>query len=665
MKFWTCWPRWEVISVTLSKLSLRNAKRQARDYLVYFATVVMAAALLYSFNGLVFSREIRQLSEKMDTLPLVIVLASIVVVCVFGWLVSYVTGFMLSRRSRELGTYILIGLTNRQVARLFFLENLSVGGMALALGLVLGGLLYQIFRAILFTMFGLPYHFAFARSLPAAGLTLLYFALIYLRALQKSQKRIRKMKIYGLIYFDRKNEGIVIQGGKKRRWIFTFSIVLGVAGTILLTAGTLVIGLIGAGCLIAALFGFFLSFASGVPAFFGKRPALKYQGANLLVFRTLASKLATMGTVMAVISMIFTATLIAEGSGLVINGISRGRAAENSCFDLYFGIEGTEQDPGPYLDYIAENIPVEKSVLYQIYLDTLPRIRDYVSSRAVYYHYNYNQDPILRWSDYAALRSIAGYPAAVPEPGRYLIHCMTYLEEPLRACGQPLTFGDVTLMPGSIYTEHFSQNFGVGNGYGYILVVPDEAAEALAVHHLAYAAQTSRPVSAAQYDALAGIAAREYDKQRNPSGYGFVTTKANEDAQAAVLTSLTVFPLFYLALALTMTAATILTIQQLSETDRYRRQFALLRKLGMARQEMARALGRQFAIYYAMPAAAPVLIAVPFILHMAQAPEPGIMTGINSPGCIVAISLGIFFLIYAIYILLAYTSLKRNVLPEL
>ena len=111
--------------MTLSKLSLRNAKRQAQDYLVYFATVVMAAALLYSFNALVFSREISTLSQSMAMLPMMIVLASIVVVCVFGWLVAYATGFMLQRRSRELGTYILIGLENKQVARLFFLENLA------------------------------------------------------------------------------------------------------------------------------------------------------------------------------------------------------------------------------------------------------------------------------------------------------------------------------------------------------------------------------------------------------------------------------------------------------------------------------------------------------------------------------------------------------------
>ena len=122
---------WEVISVTLSKLSLRNAKRQAKDYLVYFVTVVMAAGLIYAFNGLVFSKEVLELSASMSNLPAAIVFASIVVVCIIGWLVHYTTGFMLTKRSRELGTYILIGLEPKQVTRLFLMENLIIGSAAL------------------------------------------------------------------------------------------------------------------------------------------------------------------------------------------------------------------------------------------------------------------------------------------------------------------------------------------------------------------------------------------------------------------------------------------------------------------------------------------------------------------------------------------------------
>ena len=658
------WPRWGVMSVTLSELSLRNAKRQARDYLVYFVTVVMAAALLYSFNGLVFSQEIITLSKGISVLPLMIVLASVVVVCVFGWLVAYATRFMLLRRGRELGLYLLIGLENRQLARLFFLENLAVGGCALVLGTALGGLLYQAFRAIVLALFGLPYAFSFGFSLPALGLTVLYFALIYLFALRRSRKYIRRANIHDLIYVDRANEGMVIQTGTVRRWMFSFSIVLGVAGTCLLMAGGAILGVIGAGCVIAFLFGFFLSFASGVPAFFDRRPARKYRGQSLLVFRTLTAKLATMGVLMATISMIFTATLISEGAGLVFRGLFAGRAAENACFDLYIGAAGDGPVSRDYFDFIQDNISVEREMHYCVYQAEDSRVMDYVERMGEDYHRYFDRDPVLRYSDYAALRAIAGYPPVELKPGEYLIHCRAYLEKHLTGYTQPISLGGASLIPGGVHAEHLLQNYDTGNGARYILVVPDEAAEGLPVFHHAYAAKTAQPVTESQFDLLCDINYRLGEQNLLEPSYDEIHTRASEKAEEAAQTVLFVFPLFYLALALTMTAATILTIQQLSETERYRRQFQLLQKLGMDRREMAKALGRQFTIYYALPAVPPVLIGIPFILHLSRAPEPGVMVGMNSPGAIVAISLGIFFLIYAIYILLAYTSLRRNVLPQ-
>ena len=664
MKFWMFLPRWGVMSVTLSELSLRNAKRQARDYLVYFVTVVMAAALLYSFNGLVFSQEIITLSKGISVLPLMIVLASVVVVCVFGWLVAYATRFMLLRRGRELGLYLLIGLENRQLARLFFLENLAVGGCALVLGTALGGLLYQAFRAIVLALFGLPYAFSFGFSLPALGLTVLYFALIYLFALRRSRKYIRRANIHDLIYVDRANEGMVIQTGTVRRWMFSFSIVLGVAGTCLLMAGGAILGVIGAGCVIAFLFGFFLSFASGVPAFFDRRPARKYRGQSLLVFRTLTAKLATMGVLMATISMIFTATLISEGAGLVFRGLFAGRAAESACFDLYIGAAGDGPVSRDYFDFIQDNISVERELHYCVYQAEDSRVMDYVESMGEDYHRYFDRDPVLRYSDYAALRAIAGYPPVELKPGEYLIHCRAYLEKHLTGYTQPISLGGASLIPGGVHAEHLLQNYDTGNGARYILVVPDEAAEGLPVFHHAYAAKTAQPVAASQFDLLCDINYRLGEQNLLEPSYDEIHTRASEKAEEAAQTVLFVFPLFYLALALTMTAATILTIQQLSETERYRRQFQLLQKLGMDRREMAKALGRQFTIYYVLPAVPPVLIGIPFILHLSRAPEPGVMVGMNSPGAIAAISLGIFFLIYAIYILLAYTSLRRNVLPQ-
>lgn len=647
--------------MTYSKLTLRNAKRQAKDYLVYFVTVVMAAALLYAFNGLVFSQELQAISQMTEQLPLAIVMASVVVVCIFGWLVSYSIQFMLSRRSRELGTYILIGLENKQVARLFFLENLLVGGCALVLGIALGGLLYQALRAIVLALFGQIYHFSLVLSLPAIGLTVTYFVLIYLHALSKSRKRIRQMKIYDLIYFDRQNEGAIIQTSKKRQQVFTVSIILGIIGTGLLMAGDLLLGVIGAGIVIIFLFGFFLSFASGVPAFFDKQPARKYKGRNLLVFRTLTAKLTTMGIVMATISMIFIATIISEGSGLVFRGIFEGRADNYSCFDLCISVSGSEQDHTPYLNYIGGNIPVESDLLYSVYQGNNNQVSRFLEESAAQTKFlcYYDTDLILRYSDYAALRAMLGYPEVTLEPGTCLIHCMGYLESALKEYNIPITVGGTTLAPGGIYTEPLNQYGWDTNGGNFVLVVPDELAENQPMAHRIYCALTTHPVTTEQFEALRSIR-NDDTRPEHDTLHG----AADEQAEAAAQTAVLVFPLFYLALALTMTAATILTIQQLSETERFRRQFELLRKLGMQRQEMEKTLRNQFVIYYAMPALPALLIGVPFIFHLATLPEAGVMIGSNSPGVITGISLGLFFLIYAIYILLAHISLKRNVLSE-
>lgn len=653
--------------MTYFDLSLRGARRQARDYLVYFATVVLAAALLYAFNALVFTPAVRDLSSRLESLAVTIPLASAVVVCVFGWLVSYTTRFMLTRRSRELGTYLLIGLENGQVARLFFLENLAVGAAALVLGLLLGDLLFQVLWAVVLSLFGKPYRLSFGLSPAAAGLTLLYFALIYLFAQLRCRRRIRRMKIHDLVYFERRNEEAVLRTGRGRRQVFAGSVVLGLVGTPLLMVGDLVPGVVGAAFVIAFLYGFFASFSSGVSACFERHGTQKYRGQTLLVFRTLSAKLSTMGVVMATIAMLFTATLLTEGSGMIFQKLFQNRAERNACFDFLASTEDPEKPEYVWFrDYAASAFPLRASREYPLYRGETAEVTDYVAEHTEYFRY-YDADILMRRGDYDALREMLGYAPA--DAGRqYLIHCEPYVAEALRAWDRPLTLGGEELAFGGLYTEPFSQYLYNVNGQGCLLVVPDGAAEARPVSHTLFAAVTEEAATEAQCEAM-------WDRLRNagPMGSGAMSVgdfdltlycRTTDLAEAAAWTAMVVFPLFYLAMALTMTAAAILTVQQLSETDRLRRQFRLLRQLGMDRRDMERTLTRQLAVYYALPALPPVLIAVPFLLHMGSLAEPGILTGSSHPLVIAAAALGLYFLIYGVYVLLAYASLRRNVLPE-
>ena len=76
------------------------------------------------------------------------------------------------------------------------------------------------------------------------------------------------MKIYDLIYFERKNENAMIQKNGLQKKIFVISIVLGMIGTLCLMMRDLLLGIIGALCIIIFLYGFLrvflLAFQSGL-----------------------------------------------------------------------------------------------------------------------------------------------------------------------------------------------------------------------------------------------------------------------------------------------------------------------------------------------------------------------------------------------------------------
>ena len=69
-----------------------------------------------------------------------------------------------------------------------------------------------------------------AFSLEAVGMTLLYVLLVYLLALGRSRRRIRRMQIHDFMELDRQNENVVIRTSRRRRRVFVLSLLLGAVG---------------------------------------------------------------------------------------------------------------------------------------------------------------------------------------------------------------------------------------------------------------------------------------------------------------------------------------------------------------------------------------------------------------------------------------------------
>ena len=139
----------------LTKLSLRNAGRTWKDYLVFFVTLVLIAAIMFSFNGLLFDPDIRTLETDSYIIAVMLGIATFFILLVLAWLIQYMIRFMMKKRSREFATYLLLGMKRRQITHIFWGgESLALGAMAFLLGTIIGLFLRQFLFACFYTLIG-------------------------------------------------------------------------------------------------------------------------------------------------------------------------------------------------------------------------------------------------------------------------------------------------------------------------------------------------------------------------------------------------------------------------------------------------------------------------------------------------------------------------------
>ena len=84
------------------KLAIQNMKKSIRNYVIYFVTITLTAAMMYSFLALGFSKEVLSMSENMSVLTSGILGMSVLVALIASFVISYAIRFMLEERKKEL-----------------------------------------------------------------------------------------------------------------------------------------------------------------------------------------------------------------------------------------------------------------------------------------------------------------------------------------------------------------------------------------------------------------------------------------------------------------------------------------------------------------------------------------------------------------------------------
>ena len=198
-----------------SKLALKNVTRSLRDYSVYFLTLTFGVCIFYVFNSMDAQYVMESLKGGNNIARIIIQLIDVISVfvsVVLAFLILYANSFMVRRRKKELGTYLLLGMGTGAISGLLFLETLLIGLLSLGVGLALGVFLSQfisVFTASLFAISIPEFHFVFSPR--ALGKTVLYFGVIFLVVMCFNSLSVSRCKLLDLLQAGKRNQELKVK----------------------------------------------------------------------------------------------------------------------------------------------------------------------------------------------------------------------------------------------------------------------------------------------------------------------------------------------------------------------------------------------------------------------------------------------------------------------
>ena len=673
----------------LGKLSIRNAKRQAKDYIIYFITVAISVALMFSFNSIAVSEDIVELSSMMKAFSQSISIISFIIILVMAWLINYTMKFMLEKRSKEFGTYEILGIEKKDISNMFTLENIIIGILAFIVGILLGIVLYQLFVSIIMNIFNQPYEITINLNLLAVGITAIYFFGIFLLVLFNSRRKIKKTKVYDLLYAEKKNENNIIKKSRGNVFLFVVSIVLLVTALLIIkdsfynieeeTSATKVLSAII--MLIVGIYLFYISLSSFIVKRYLNNKKRKYKKDNMFLYRNLTSKINTISITMGTIALMFTIILIGGNVALLMNNMLNNEIDMGYPFEIM--ISTKDGDFSKYKKYIEENAKVIDMHEYQIYDIPNTGIHEALYDTIFDDRYFDDIDTVMSLTDYNRLREILGLEKLTLNDDEIIIQTMKTAENffveyvkdhpSVKIAGKDLKIKEVS-------GENLSQiSF---NGYTYCLVVPDslmpsiieesKKTEKSEFYDFNYklVAQTENSTDEEFYNGLSDLIETqeitetyeyggEVEEYTTEFSLATVNTRGARISETKSFFTIISFLAFYIALVFLMTTATLLAIQQLSDSEKYEYRYEILKKLGMDEQHINRLVIKQLLFYFMLPLVIPIIISIPVTIFVGHV----FLIAVTMEEIIknLVLVIGLVLLVYLIYFVATAVQFERNI----
>ena len=680
----------------LFKLAFKNIKKSVSDYAIYFFTLVLGVAIFYVFNAIDSQTAMLKVSESTrDIIDLMLGMlngVSVFISFVLGFLIIYASRFLMKRRNKEFGIYMILGMSKGKISKILVVETFLIGLLSLVVGLVLGCALSQVMSVIVANMFEADLtEFTFVISTNAIIKTIIYFGIMYLLVMIFNTISVSRCKLIDLINANKKTETVKLKNPYLCIVIFVIAVVMlgyayyQVTGNvenlretwqIFLPIG---LGAVGTFLLFFSLSGLVLRLLQHFKKFY-------YKGLNSFTIKQFSSKINTTVFSMTVICLMLFVTICVFSSCMSMKNAMTSNLQELAPIDIQ--LLKTKNIPREFIEEYGYNeqqvnnsyISIEddlNSVGFNIndYYKDIVDINTYTTNELTVrstlgsaYEEVYKKYPFMTYdaieeivtvSDYNKVAKLLGLDTYTLDSDEYLVIAdydnMVSVRNAALGLNTPIIIDGKTYYPkydkckdGFLVISNSHINAGV-------FIVPDDAISNLTVEdeymYANYKADTEE-----EKQEIEDLLISKSDALTNIGSTIEASTRLSIYEGSVGLGALVTFIGLYLGVIFLISSAAILALKELSEATENKERFKMLRKIGADEKLINKALFRQIAIFFLAPLVIAIIHSIFGIMFCNY-----ILETFGNESLLLAIVLTALLLvvIYGGYLLITYYCSKR------
>ncbi|MEW9094705.1 MAG: FtsX-like permease family protein [Clostridiaceae bacterium] len=209
--------------MSIYKISYNNIKRNFKNYLLYFISILFSAFIFFTFNSIRYNEDILKAAGSIASALII----SSIVVLFFAFIFIYnANTFFREKRRQEIGLYNLLGITKKKIGLMFIYEGFILGLLGVIGGIILGFIFSKLLMMLLVRLMGIDIIIHVSFNLKAIIQTFLVFFAITVILSIENYMVIKKIPLVRLFKKEKEVDSLA-----------KISVVKGILGMLLIAVG--------------------------------------------------------------------------------------------------------------------------------------------------------------------------------------------------------------------------------------------------------------------------------------------------------------------------------------------------------------------------------------------------------------------------------------------